>query len=130
MQRKVSGDASQRSAARQWPPLARFIDWEARLGEAAEAHGRFSHFAYEFVRFGVKQAWACLFGALLLALLIATHFFYPKGAALARYDFLVIAAVLIQLAMLLFKLETLEEAKVIVVFHAVGTVMEIFKTSV
>jgi uncharacterized membrane protein YoaT (DUF817 family) len=126
----VTDDATRQSAARVWPPLARFIDWEARLGDAAEARGRAAHFAYEFVRFGVKQAWACLFGALLLGLLIATHFFYPKGAALARYDFLVIAAVVIQIVMLVFKLETLEEAKVIVVFHVVGTVMEIFKTSV
>ncbi|MFA5955627.1 DUF817 domain-containing protein [Hyphomicrobium sp.] len=130
MQRKVSGDGARQSAARVWPPLARFIDWEAKLGEAAEARGRVAHFAYEFVRFGVKQAWACLFGALLLGLLIATHFFYPKGATLARYDFLVIAAVLIQVVMLVFKLETIEEAKVILVFHVVGTVMEIFKTSV
>jgi uncharacterized membrane protein YoaT (DUF817 family) len=130
MLRKVANDATRQSAARVWPPLALFIDWEAKLGEAAEARGRAAHFAYEFVRFGVKQAWACLFGALLLALLLATHFYYPKGAGLARYDFLVIAAVLIQVVMLGFKLETLEEAKVILVFHAVGTVMEIFKTSV
>jgi uncharacterized membrane protein YoaT (DUF817 family) len=32
--------------------------------------------------------------------------------------------------MLAFKLETWEEAKVIFVFHAVGTTMEVFKTSV
>ncbi len=130
MQRKVSDEAVSRSAARAWPPLARYIDWEAQLGEAAEARGSAAHFAYEFVRFGIKQAWACLFGALLLALLIATHFLYPKGAFLARYDFLVIAAVLIQVVMLVFKLETIQEAKVILVFHIVGTVMEIFKTSV
>lgn len=130
MQRKVVDAGARQSAARTWPPLARFIDWEAQLGEAAEARGRFAHFLYEFVRFGVKQAWACLFGALLLGLLIVTHFLYPKGAALARYDFLVIAAVLIQLVMLVFKFETIGEAKVIVVFHVVGTVMEIFKTSV
>lgn len=130
MQRKVVDAGARQSAARTWPPLARFIDWEAQLGEAAEARGRFAHFLYEFVRFGVKQAWACLFGALLLGLLIVTHFLYPKGAALARYDFLVIAAVLIQLVMLVFKFETIDEAKVIVVFHVVGTVMEIFKTSV
>lgn len=130
MQREVTERDSRQSAARVWAPLARFIDWEARLGEAAEARGPVAHFAYEFVRFGVKQAWACLFGALLLGLLIATHYFYPKGAALARYDFLVIAAVLIQIAMLAFRLETIEEAKIILIFHAVGTVMEIFKTSV
>jgi len=130
MQRKVSNEARRQSAARLWAPLAQFIDWEAELGERAEAHGRAAHFAYEFVRFGVKQAWACLFGALLLALLIATHFFYPKGAWLARYDFLVIAPVIIQIVMLVFKLETMEEAKVILIFHVVGTIMEIFKTSV
>ncbi len=117
------------SAARLWPPLARFIDAEARLGARAETHGKLAHFAYEFVRFGIKQAWACLFGALMLALLIGTHLYYPKDASLARYDFLVIAAVAIQALMLLFKLETWEEAKVILVFHAVGTIMEIFKTS-
>jgi uncharacterized membrane protein YoaT (DUF817 family) len=82
------------------------------------------------VRFGVKQAWACLFGALMLGLLIGTHFAYPKGAALARYDFLTLSAVAIQLAMLKWKLETREEAGVILLFHAVGTVMEIFKTHV
>lgn len=130
MQRKVPEDARSQSAARIWQPLAGFIDWEAELGERAEARGPAAHFIYEFVRFGVKQAWACLFGALLLALLIGTHFFYPKGAALARYDFLVIAAVVIQIVMLVFKLETIEEAKVILVFHVVGTAMEVFKTSV
>lgn len=130
MQRPTDRAHKDESAAHLWPPLARFIDWETAFGERAEAHGRAAHFAYEFVRFGVKQAWACLFGALLLALLIATHLFYPKDAALARYDFLVLAAVAIQTAMLFFKLETLEEAKVIIVFHVVGTVMEIFKTAV
>ena len=118
------------SAARLWAPLARFVAWEAALGARAEARGRLSHAAYEFLRFGVKQAWACLFGAVMLALLIATHLFYPQGAPLARYDFLVLAGVAIQVLMLAFKLETLEEAKVIFVFHVTGTVMELFKTSV
>ncbi len=129
MQRKVSNRTLKTSAARLWAPLARFIDREAELGEAAEARGPAAHFAYEFVRFGVKQAWACLFGALMLAS-DRDHLFYPKGAELARYDFLVIAAVLIQILMVVFKLETMDEVKVICVFHVVGTVMEIFKTSV
>jgi len=62
-------------------------------------------------------------------LLIATHYWYPRGAALSRYDFLSFCLG-IQVAMLLFRLETLEEAKVILLFHVVGTIMEIFKTSV
>jgi uncharacterized membrane protein YoaT (DUF817 family) len=65
----------------------------------------------------------------MVALLIGTHFLYPKGAALARYDFLLLAAVAIQAALLAFKLETWEEAKVIALFHVVGTVMEVFKTA-
>ncbi len=85
---------------------------------------------YEFVLFGIKQAWACLFGGLLLFLLLATHLFYPDDAALHRYDFLTLAALAIQAAMLIFKLETWEEARVILLFHIVGTVMELFKTSV
>ena len=63
-------------------------------------------------------------------LLLATHFLYPRGAALARYDFLFLAALGVQAALLVFRLETVEEAKVIVAYHVVGTVMEIFKTSV
>ena len=83
---------------------------------------------YEFVLFGFKQGWACLFGGLMLALLLGTHLFYPVDARLARYDFLTLAALLIQVAMLTLRLETLEEVRVVCAFHAAGTVMELFKT--
>ncbi|MCP5433719.1 MAG: DUF817 domain-containing protein [Alphaproteobacteria bacterium] len=117
------------SAASNWAPLARFIEAERALGERA-ARRRWTAWIYEFLRFGIKQAWACLFGAAMLALLLGTHYLYPKDAPLARYDFLVVAALAIQIAMLAFRLETIDEAKVIVLFHVVGTLMEIFKTSV
>ena len=97
--------------------------------EQAGVGGGWRSGVYEFLLFGFKQGWACLFGALLLFLLIATHLFYPRDAALARYDFLVIAAVAIQAGLLAFRLETWEEAKVIFAFHLVGTVMELFKTA-
>ena len=87
------------------------------------------HFAYEFVRFGLKQAWACLFGAVMLGLIVLTYALYPKAAPLARYDFLVLAAIALQATMLKLKLETWDEVRVIFIFHAVGTVMEIFKTA-
>ncbi len=85
---------------------------------------------FEFVTFGIKQAWACLFGGLMLAILLMTFLFYPESSPLPRYDFITLAAILIQLTLLLLKLETLEEARIILVFHIVGTVMEIFKTHV
>ena len=48
--------------------------------------------AFEFLLFGFKQGWACLFGGLMLALLLATHFLYPAVAPLHRYDALTLAA--------------------------------------
>jgi uncharacterized membrane protein YoaT (DUF817 family) len=78
--------------------------------------------------FGFKQGWACLFGALMLTLLLGTHFLYPDNAPLARNDFVTIMAVLIQAGMLAFRLESWEEAKVILAFHVTGTIMEQFKT--
>lgn len=118
------------SAARTWPFLAGFVTAEGRLAARAQARGGLTAFAYEFLRFGVKQGWACLFGGLICALLIGTHLFYPADAPLTRYDFLTIAAVLIQVALLALGMETWEEAKVIAIYHVVGTAMEIFKTGV
>ncbi|MBT0669000.1 DUF817 domain-containing protein [Novosphingobium profundi] len=106
----------------------RFARVRTRL-EAFEPRPGWRAWTYEFLLFGFKQGWACLFGGLLLVLLFATHLFYPDTAPLTRYDFLTIAALGIQLAMLALRLETLDEAKVILAFHVVGTVMELFKTA-
>ncbi len=123
------GDQNRRSAAANWAPLARFIATDERIAQWAGKRPA-TTFVYEFVRFGIKQAWACLFGGALVGLIIATSLWYPKGAALGRYDFLFLAAVVIQIAMLAWRLETVDEAKVIALFHVVGTIMEIFKTAV
>jgi uncharacterized membrane protein YoaT (DUF817 family) len=79
----------------------------------------------EFLVFGAKQAWACTFGALLLATMAVVHLTVP---AAARNDLLTVAAVLLQLGMLVFGLETVRELRVVLLFHVVGTVMEVFKT--
>ncbi len=88
----------------------------------------------EFVLFGLKMAWSCLFGAAMLGLLIVTHYLWPviwpHGAPLARYDALLIAAILIQIVMLWTRLESVDEIKVIALYHVTGTVMEVFKTHV
>ncbi|MFG1300436.1 DUF817 domain-containing protein [Xanthobacter sp. V3C-3] len=113
-----------------WPLLAAFAAREERLSAAFCRRGPLAAGIYEFVRFGLKQAWACLFGGILLGLIIVTRLWYPQHAALPRYDALVLACILVQAGLLWFGLETLEEAKVILAFHLVGTVMELFKTSV
>ncbi len=102
-----------------------FDRWARPWAEKSKLNG----WAYEFLLFGLKQAWACLFGGAMIALLVGTHLFWPDNAPIARYDFLVIAAVSIQGLLLATKLERWEEAIVILIFHVVGTIMEIFKTS-
>lgn len=82
----------------------------------------------EFAVFVLKQAWACVFGALLLAVIVAARFWYPDDAPLARNDALTVAAILIQIGMLVFRLESGRELWVIVLFHITGTAMELFKT--
>lgn len=109
------------------PRHTRFEAVRLRL-EAFEPGPGWRLWLYEFLLFGFKQGWACLFGGLLLALLLGTHLFYPDSAALHRYDFLTLAAFAIQAGMLAFRLETWREARVILIFHIVGTVMELFKT--
>lgn len=85
---------------------------------------------WEFFLFVFKQGWACLFGALILSLAMLSKLFWPHHAWLARYDFLFLAALLIQVLLLVLRMETIREAKVILMFHVVGTIMELFKTSV
>jgi uncharacterized membrane protein YoaT (DUF817 family) len=92
--------------------------------------GRLNAVLWEFFLFGFKQAWACLFGGTLLALILLTKWFWPHPTFLARYDFLFLAALTIQALFLILRMETIREAKVIFLFHIVGTAMELFKTDV
>jgi len=98
---------------------------ERRLGDAVRA--RLPSVVGEFVMFVFKQAWACLFGGLLLAMIIGTKLVWNPDWALQRYDFLFLFAIITQALFLRFKLETWEEARVILLFHLTGTAMEWFK---
>ena len=83
----------------------------------------------EFLWFGLKQAWACLFGGAMLGLILGTFLFWPDDSPVSRYDFLVVGAVLIQALMLGLTLESWAEARVLLLFHVAGTIMELFKTA-
>jgi len=82
----------------------------------------------EFWLFGLKQAHACMFGGFLLSIMLLTRFWYPFES-LHRYDFIFLSAILFQVGLILFRLETLREVLVIIIFHIVATIMELFKTS-
>lgn len=118
------------TSRRSFTPLEERIDaWARTRLERLDTTGP-RRALIEFVVFTLKQAWACIFGAAMLLAIVAARMFYPDDAVLARSDALVVAAVVIQVLMLVFKLEAGRELWVIVIFHVVGTAMEIFKTSV
>lgn len=118
--------------SRTFTSLEQRIDaWAHRRTRAlAENAGPWRLRALELVVFTLKQAWACVFGASMLTLLVLARLLYPEGAPLARADALVIAALALQVLMLALRLETLREMGTIVLFHVVGTAMEVFKTHV
>lgn len=84
-------------------------------------------FAHEFLIFGMRQARSCAFAASFFAILFLSNHLPLFG--LSRYDFLFIAALLIQLVLYVFRIETLTEIKVIFLFHLIGFALELFKTS-
>lgn len=100
-------------------------DLERQLGNWMRA--RLPHALTELVMFTLKQGWAALFGISLLAAILITRAIWSPDWAFARYDALVIIAVGLQFLFLWLRLETMEEARVIALFHLSGTAMEIFK---
>lgn len=81
----------------------------------------------EFLVFGIKQARASVFaGSFFVLLFISNHI---PLFGLARYDFLFIMAILIQAVLYFTKLETKDEVKVIFMFHIIGLILELYKTS-
>lgn len=85
-------------------------------------------FFHEFWLFGINQAYACIFGGFLLAVLVISSYWYPLDS-IHRYDFVFLAAIGFQIFLLVTKLETIREFFVIIIFHLVATIMELFKTS-
>jgi uncharacterized membrane protein YoaT (DUF817 family) len=81
----------------------------------------------EFLIFGIKQIRCCVFAGSFFALLFLSNHIPLFG--LARYDFLFLGAVLLQIILLTTRIETRDEAKTIVLFHLVGFALEVFKTS-
>ena len=100
---------------------------ERALGDWMRARLPFA--VAEFVMFGLKLGWASLFAGLLLFGLILSSLIWSEGWTLQRYDALFVYAVALQVLFLVFRLESIDEAKVILLFHITGTLMEFFKVS-
>jgi uncharacterized membrane protein YoaT (DUF817 family) len=80
----------------------------------------------EFLIFGAKEAAACVFaGSFLFLLAVSGHITIP---GLARYDFLFLSAIAIQVVLVALRLENWREVAVLSLFHLIGMGLELFKT--
>lgn len=87
----------------------------------------FQEFVREFFIFGVKEARACVFAGSFFVLLFLSNYIPLFG--LARYDFLFLSALALQAILYFTKIETWNEVKTIFLFHLIGLVLELYKTS-
>ena len=84
---------------------------------------------YRFIRellvFGWKEALCCIFPVIIfltLAMSKLVHIPY-----LHRYDLILLVCVLTQVVLVWTKLESMDELKVITVFHIIGLGLELYK---
>lgn len=85
-------------------------------------------FIVGLIDFAIQQAKACFFAVFILAVLMVTKYF--PIPYIPRYDFVLLMCLLMQVAMVWWlRMETVDELKVICLFHVLGTTMEIFKVA-
>lgn len=78
------------------------------------------------IHFTWQEAASCFFAGFILLMLMITRYYPLPG--LPRYDYMLLFALMMQVAMVwIFKMETVDELKVICLFHVLGTTMEVFK---
>lgn len=85
----------------------------------------FINFIRELWIFGYLHALCCIFPVAIFGLLALSKILPDTG--IPRYDFLLMACVLVQVAMVVAKLETRDELLVITLFHVLGLAMEWYK---
>ncbi len=81
-------------------------------------------FAKEFIKL---QAHASLFAFSIIGLIALTQF--VRLPWLARYDWLFVLCILIQVLLVRLKLETWKDAAVVGIFHILGTALELYKVT-
>jgi uncharacterized membrane protein YoaT (DUF817 family) len=103
-----------------------FDQWLSDRPARPELRG-LPRFFTELLFFGLKEARACLFAGLFFLAVFAL----PRQGVfgIPRYDALLLIALVIQLWMVWAKLETWDELKAICLFHILGFLLELFKTS-
>ena len=80
------------------------------------------------IRFTYIEAVCCVFPVMIFAALALSR--YLPAEPVARYDLLLLWCLLVQIVLLVTRYETLEEFKLILLFHVIGLALELFKVNV
>lgn len=83
------------------------------------------NFIKKLYHFTIQQALSCVFPAAIFLTLAASKVIHIPY--LPRYDFILLVCVIVQYLMVRLKLETIDELKVICVFHIIGLALELYK---
>ncbi|MDQ0300212.1 uncharacterized membrane protein YoaT (DUF817 family) [Salibacterium salarium] len=78
-----------------------------------------------FIHFGYQQAMSCIFPVAIFATLAVSNVI--DIPFLYRYDFILLICLIVQLLMFRTGMETVDELKVIGVFHIIGLTLELYK---
>ncbi|MCG7408250.1 DUF817 domain-containing protein [Paenibacillus sp. ACRRX] len=79
----------------------------------------------QLLHFGYQQAMSCIFPVIIFVTLAASKFI--DVPFIPRYDLILLILLLVQFLMYKSGLETLDEIKVICVFHVIGLALELYK---
>lgn len=82
-------------------------------------------FIRSLFQFAWLQALSCIFPVIIFGTLALTKIVEVPG--IHRYDLILLICLLAQAGMVVFKLETVDELKVICVFHLIGLGLELYK---
>lgn len=102
------------------------MDWRRRVADGLAGHRPAVRWLGEFIAFGLLEARACIFPAAFFLILIASNHISVPG--IARYDLIFVLTLIVQAALLGFRIETKDEVLTLSLFHLIGLALEIFKT--
>lgn len=82
-------------------------------------------FVNTMFHFIIQEALSCIFPVSVFAILALSK--VVKIPFMSRYDLILLLCIIVQILLVVFKYETMDEVKVIFVFHIIGLMLEIYK---
>lgn len=80
------------------------------------------------IHFAFQEALSCIFPVSVFIILAISKI--VNLPYIPRYDLILVLCIVVQILLVVFKIETIEELKVIFLFHIIGLVLEIYKVHI